>query len=83
MKQANEDSMDKQQPVTPEQRLDDIESRLAWQEDLLDTLNKTVALQQQQMLQMEKVCRNLIERLNEVASLLEGKQIVDEKPPHY
>ena len=69
-----------------DERLDEIESRLAWQDDLLDALNKTVAMQQQQLVQMEKICRQLMERLGEVTDLLQARQgggAMDEKPPHY
>ena len=69
-----------------DERLIEIESRLAWQDDLLDALNKTVAMQQQQISQMEKICRQLVERLGEVTALLEARQAggeADETPPHY
>lgn len=70
-----------------EDRLTEIETKLAWQDDLLDALNKTVSLQQKQIDQMEKICRMLIERLKEVTDLLDSQQqaggAVDEKPPHY
>ena len=69
-----------------DERLNEIETRLAWQDDLLDALNKTVAMQQQQLVQMEKICRQLMERLGEVTDLLQARQgggVVDEKPPHY
>ena len=70
-----------------EDRLTEIESKLAWQDDLLDALNQTVSLQQKQIDQMEKICRMLIERLKEVTDLLDSQQqaggAVDEKPPHY
>jgi len=66
-----------------EERFADIEARLAWQEDLLDTLNATVAMQQQQIDRMDKICEALIERLAEVQSLLDVHSPVDEAPPHY
>lgn len=70
-----------------EDRLTEIETKLAWQDDLLDALNKTVSLQQKQIDQMEKICRMLIERLKEVTELLDSQRAaggeVDETPPHY
>ncbi len=67
-----------------EERFADIEARLAWQEDLLDTLNATVARQQGQIDRMDKICLALIERLAEVRSLLDERQPADaQKPPHF
>jgi SlyX protein len=44
---------------TLEERLIDLESRLTFQEDLIDTLNTTVFRQQQQIDELELLCTRL------------------------
>ena len=70
-----------------EERIAELESRIAWQEDTIEALNSTVALQQKQIDQMEKICRNIIERFGELAEAVaaaggEGGNR-QETPPHY
>ena len=67
-----------------EQRLVDIETKLAYQEDLLLALNGIVASQQQQIDQLEQVCRSLIGHLQDVNELVRDRRgPEDELPPHY
>ncbi len=69
-----------------EERITELESRLAWQEDTIEALNSTVALQQKQIDQMQKICRNLIERfgeLSETVAAASGGDPGPETPPHY
>jgi SlyX protein len=62
-------------------KLIDLESKLAHQEYLLAELNDVVTSQQAQITQLETLCRSLIDR---VKSLSEpGVAAADEKPPHY
>jgi SlyX protein len=69
---------------TLEERLIDLESRLTFQEDLIDTLNTTVFRQQQQIDELELLCTRLAQRLREVADQAALRPaIVDERPPHY
>ncbi|HLR17214.1 MAG TPA: SlyX family protein [Alcanivoracaceae bacterium] len=67
-----------------EERMVELETKLAYQEDLLETLNSIVAAQQQQLDQMEKVCRALIERWEYMNDALKA-QVAEEYeiPPHY
>jgi SlyX protein len=48
---------------TLEERLIDLESRLTFQEDLIDTLNTTVFRQQQQIDELELLCTRLAQLL--------------------
>ncbi|MBA3981027.1 MAG: SlyX protein [Alcanivorax sp.] len=65
-------------------RLVDIETKLAYQEDLVQALNGVVARQQQQIDQLEKACRSLIEHLNSMSDVVKTLQRPeDEIPPHY
>lgn len=66
-----------------EERLIDLETRLAYQEDTLRVLNDIIAGQSRQIEVLERRCRDLGERLARVAdSALKGSP-ADEVPPHY
>jgi SlyX protein len=64
-----------------EQRLIELEIKIAYQEDLLQELNKIIAQQQQQILLLEKTCQLLHERMNSFR--LENNDEGNEQPPHY
>ena len=65
-------------------RLVDIETKLAYQEDTLQTLNDVVSRQQKQIDQLEMTCRLLLERLEEISKTgSPGEPIENEPPPHY
>lgn len=65
-----------------EQRVTELEIKLSYQEDLVQTLNNIVAEQQQQIARLEQTCQLLYERLN---SLQMEKQDGSKEPPppHY
>ena len=65
-----------------EDRLVDIEVKLAHQEQLLIDLDQVVADQQAKIMRLEELCNELIER---VRSAGEGATDSphDERPPHY
>lgn len=64
------------------QRLIELEIKAAYQEDLLQELNKIVAQQQQQIALLEKTCQLLYERINNL-HLENGDEVIDQPPPHY
>jgi SlyX protein len=64
-----------------EQRLIELEIKVAYQEVLLQELNDIVAKQQHQILLLEKTCQLLHERMNSFR--LEKNDNVNEQPPHY
>ena len=67
-----------------EERLVNIESKITFQEDLIEELNKTVYQQQQKLDQLEEICRALarhVQALVEAGN--EGKATANERPPHY
>ncbi len=66
-----------------EERLLNIETTLAFQDDLLTVLNKTVSDQQQKIDALEKQLARAVERLMEMSELMASANIIDEKPPHY
>jgi SlyX protein len=65
-----------------EQRLIELEIKAAYQEDLLQELNKIVAQQQQQLMRLEKTCQLLYERINSL-QLEKGETGIEPPPPHY
>ncbi|WP_269531353.1 SlyX family protein [Chitinimonas sp. BJYL2] len=65
-----------------EDRITELEIRLALQDDLLDELNRIVALQQQQLELLARELRNVQEaQRNQDGLRLGGPQ--HEIPPHY
>lgn len=70
--------------LVSEERIIELETKIAYQEDLLESLNATVAAQQQQLDQLEKVCRALIERWEQMSDTLKSHSSEQyEIPPHY
>ena len=65
-----------------EKRLVELEIKLAYQEDLLQSLNMIVCDQQKQISRLEETCKLLNERIKnrvEPQSINQGVEI----PPHY
>ena len=66
-----------------DQRLIDIETKLAYQEDLIQELNKTVHTQHLKISKLEESIRTLTMRYNSLAEQSDSEYPIDEKPPHY
>lgn len=66
-----------------EERLIELEIKLAYQEDLLQTLNLIVTQQQKQISQLEETCRLLHDRLKNLSFAGEVDQADNQPPPHY
>ena len=66
-----------------EDRIIELEIKTAYQEDLLQELNKIVSRQQQQIERLEATCRLLNQRINSLSIEGSGVESVDEVPPHY
>lgn len=66
-------------------RIIEIEIKLAYQEELIQVLNDTIAEQQFQLRKVEETCRLLNEKLKSLAQNLpdRGSTILNERPPHY
>ena len=69
--------------MTIEDRIVDIEIKLARQDDLVDTLNKTVYRQQQKLDELEALCLALARRIKELREAAPEGGPANEKPPHY
>lgn len=65
-----------------EDRITDLEVKLAFAEDLLETLNTTVYRQQERIEQLERVVRDLRQLVLQ-AIPAEQHSLRDEIPPHY
>ena len=66
-----------------EERFVDLESRLAHQDQLLHELNDVVTNQQAKIMQLEELCKALIERMRTMGEGGPSGDPVDERPPHY
>lgn len=66
-----------------EDRLIDIETKIAYQEDLLQELNKIIYEQQKKIDRLEAVCDSLIGHVRELSEIAAEGGMINEKPPHY
>ncbi len=65
-----------------EKQIVEMEIKIAYQEDLLQTLNTVLTNQQQQITRLEETCKYLNERIQTMAGSSEISQEA-EIPPHY
>ena len=65
-----------------ENRIIELETKMAFAEDLLEELNRTVFRQQQQIEQLQQEVRALRQQLQS-AMPAEQRAPADEVPPHY
>jgi SlyX protein len=66
---------------TLSERIDVLETRLAFQDDAIETLNKTITSQWQQIDALTRQLAALSERLSEAEAASPGP--ANEPPPHY
>ena len=66
-----------------EERLEKIEAKLAFQEDLIEELNKTVYRQQQELERLQAICEALARHIASLAESAKDGPLAHEKPPHY
>jgi SlyX protein len=64
-------------------RLVDIETQLAYQEDLIQSLNEVVISMQQQIDKLELKNQRLQDNVKQMETLLPNDQNQNEQPPHY
>ncbi|HVL75815.1 MAG TPA: SlyX family protein [Noviherbaspirillum sp.] len=67
---------------TSEERLVDLEIRIARQDDLLDVLNQTVYRQQKKIDELEALCTALARHVKDMRDAAAAAPAND-KPPHY
>ena len=66
-----------------EDRLIDIETKMAHQEQLLTELNEVLTDQQAQISQLEALSQSLIDRLKSLVDTAGAGELTDDRPPHY
>ena len=67
-----------------DERLINIETKVSFQEDHIEELNKTVYQQQQKIERLEAICEALARQVRSLADAGgEGKASANERPPHY
>lgn len=73
--------------MTTEDRLIEIETRIAFQEDLIQELNNAVYEQQKKIDRLEAICNSLIDHIKDLSKTVsEGDaagNAINERPPHY
>lgn len=66
-----------------EERIIELEIKQAYQEDLIQALNRVVADQQKQIGKLEETCKLLHDKINSLALSATNARVIDERPPHY
>ena len=66
-----------------EERLTDIEIKLAFQEDTVKELNDVICRQQDQIDRLNMAYEQLLSRVKELSDRVPDAAAADEKPPHY
>ena len=66
-----------------EERFIDLESRLAHQDQMLNELNDVLTEQQARLMQLEELCRTLVDRVRSLGEGLPAADPADERPPHF
>jgi SlyX protein len=66
-----------------EERLENIETKISFQEDQIEELNKTVYQQQQKLDRLEAICGSLARHIQSMAEPGNAGMAANERPPHY
>ena len=66
-----------------EERLVEIESKLAHQDQMLIELNDVVTQQQEKIMKLEELSRSLVDRVRSMRDAMPADASQDEQPPHY
>jgi SlyX protein len=69
--------------MTTEQRLDELETRLVFQDRTVQELNDALTDQQRQLDQQREALDRLRQRLEALAAAMPLPPLSDEVPPHY
>ena len=66
-----------------EERLVNIETKIAFQEDQIEELNKTVYQQQQKLERLAAICEALTRQVVSLSEARNEGMPANERPPHY
>ena len=64
-------------------RIEELETQVAFQDELHESLNATVAKQDSEIIDLKRQFALLSERLKDIGDAAGGAQPQDETPPHY
>jgi SlyX protein len=64
-------------------RIEELESQLAFQDELIESLNTTVAKQDAEVLELKRHFSMLSDRIKDIGDASAGGQTQHEIPPHY
>ena len=64
-------------------RIEELETQMAFQDDIHESLNAIVARQDSEILELKRQFGVLSERLKDIGDAAGGAQPQDETPPHY
>lgn len=66
-----------------EERLINIETKITFQEDMVEELNKIVYQQQKKLDRLEAICESLVRHIESLAAERNEGAPANERPPHY
>lgn len=66
-----------------DERLVELETRIAHQDEALMQLNDVITDQQARIMRLEKLCASFAERVKSIGEALPQGDASDERPPHY
>jgi SlyX protein len=66
-----------------QQRIAELETQVAFQEDMLQTLNEIVTRQQLQIDQLEREVQALVAQLQQLSDAMRRPESEEAPPPHY
>jgi len=69
--------------LVDDEKIIDIETKLAYQEHLLSALDDALSNQQAQIAELEHLCQSLVERIRALSEAGGENIDDDERPPHY
>lgn len=64
-------------------RITELETKMAYQEHTIQELNDVVYRQQLQIDKVEVMCKHLMDRIQSLSETGGGNQPANERPPHY
>jgi len=83
MTEKNDSVNQNGQPPIDREQLIDIQSRVTYQERIIQQLSDEVFLQSKRIDDLEQICRKLVDRVAASSQSSPPADPLDEKPPHY
>jgi len=64
-------------------QLTDLQTRLAFQEESIDVLNRTIARQAQEIRELQQAFKEVVKRLHSLSESNTASESEETPPPHY